>query len=108
MYYLLTGFWPVLDRRSFERVTGPKVDFWLVKTTGALLGVIGAVLLLAGVRRRVSPEITLLGAGSSASLATSGLVYSSRGRISPIYAAEAVVEVFVAGLWLAGLVRARK
>jgi hypothetical protein len=27
VYYPVTGIWPILDRRSFEQVTGPKVDF---------------------------------------------------------------------------------
>lgn len=30
-YFLLTGIWPLVHRRSFERVTGPKSDYWLVQ-----------------------------------------------------------------------------
>jgi hypothetical protein len=31
-FYISTGLWPLLHRHSFERVTGPKVDFWLAQT----------------------------------------------------------------------------
>ncbi len=54
VFYVLTGIWPLLSIRTFERVTGPKVDRWLVKTVGVLVTVIGGVLLLAGSRRRVT------------------------------------------------------
>ncbi len=33
-FYVATGIWPVLSRRSFEAVTGPKREDWLVKTFG--------------------------------------------------------------------------
>lgn len=33
-YFVLTGLWPILNIRSFLRVTGPKSDLWLVKTWG--------------------------------------------------------------------------
>jgi hypothetical protein len=36
-YYAATGLWPILWMRSFEAVTGPKQDHWLVKTVGALV-----------------------------------------------------------------------
>lgn len=28
-----SGLWPVIDLKSFERVTGPRTDGWLVKTS---------------------------------------------------------------------------
>jgi hypothetical protein len=34
-YYCLTGVWPLLHMASFEAVTGPKVDDWLVKMVGS-------------------------------------------------------------------------
>ena len=51
-FYLATGLWPVLHLRSFEAVTGPKADGWLVKTVGGLIGVVGGALLSAGLHRR--------------------------------------------------------
>lgn len=64
-FYLATGVWPLLHMRSFEAVTGEKTDDWLVETVGALLTVSGAVMMMAGLRRRVTPEIALLAAGSA-------------------------------------------
>jgi len=47
VYFLLTGIWPLLSMRTFEAVTGPKVDRWLVKTVGVLVAVIGSKIYLA-------------------------------------------------------------
>ena len=63
-YYLLTGLWPVVHLRSFEAVTGPKVDKWLVKTFGALTGAVGAALLF-GSARKGSPALRVLGLTSA-------------------------------------------
>ena len=45
LYYLITGIWPLVHMESFLAVTGPKTDLWLVQTVGALIAVIGAMLL---------------------------------------------------------------
>lgn len=37
IYYVASGLWPLLHMRSFEAVTGPKRDKWLVNTVGALI-----------------------------------------------------------------------
>jgi hypothetical protein len=101
LYYLVTGVWPLVSLRTFEAVTGPKVDRWLVKTVGVLVSVIGGVLLLAGRRRRVEPEPALLAAASAAGLAAIDTVYATRGRISKIYLLDAVVEVALVAAWVA-------
>ena len=64
-FYVGTGVWPIVHRRSFERVTGPKTDFWLARTVG---------LNVAAVRGRISKtyladaaaELMLVGAWLSA------------------------------------------
>jgi len=97
VFYVGTGVWPLVHLRSFEAVTGPKPEGWLVKTVGALIAVVGGALLLAGLRRRVSPELRLLAAGSAASLAAVDVIYSPQ-RISPVYLLDAVAEgVLIAG-----------
>jgi hypothetical protein len=98
-YYIPTGLWPIVHPQSFQRVTGPKTDVWLVKTVGALVSVIGGVLGVAGWRRRVTPEVALLGAGSALALAAIDTVYVARGRIAPIYLADAVGELGLAAAW---------
>lgn len=35
--YVVSGVWLIVHSHSFERVTGPKADRWLVKTVGGLL-----------------------------------------------------------------------
>jgi hypothetical protein len=99
-YFLATGIWPLLDRRGFERVTGPKADFWLAQTVGVLVGVVGGALLLAERRNRITPELELLAVGSAAGLGLVDVVFSLRGRISKVYLLDAALEAaFVAG-WL--------
>jgi UDP-N-acetylmuramyl pentapeptide phosphotransferase/UDP-N-acetylglucosamine-1-phosphate transferase len=102
-YYFITGIWPILNRRSFERITGPKVDFWLVRTIGGLITVIASVLIMAGVKRRTSPETAVLAIGSAGSLAASDIIYSLSGRISKIYLLESLAEFALIGLWVLGL-----
>ena len=102
-FYVTTGVWPLLDMRTFQKVTGPKTDQWLVKTVGACLAVVGGVVGLAASRNRVTPEIALLGAGTAAALTGIDLVYVAKRRISPIYLLDAAAETALIALWaLAG------
>ena len=98
--YLITGIWPIIHRRSFEAVTGPKIDFWLARTVGALVGVIGATLLLGSRRSRWVPEFTFLAAGSALSLAIIDIVGVAVRRISPIYLLDAVGELALVAAWM--------
>ncbi|HEX6433808.1 MAG TPA: hypothetical protein VFZ87_06185 [Gemmatimonadales bacterium] len=102
VFYVLTGVWPLIDIVSFQVVTGPKVDLWLVRTVGVLVTVIGVVLLSASRSRRITREILLLAVGSALGLAAIDLVYALSGRISAIYLADAAAEIALAGLWLVG------
>jgi hypothetical protein len=100
LYFALTGLWPFASMDTFLRVTGPKTDLWLVHTVGVLVLVVGVVLMIAGARRRVPLELRLLGGGAAFALALVDLVYAGRGRIGPIYLADAVVELALALLWV--------
>ena len=99
VYFAATGIWPIVDMRSFEAVTGPKVDKWLVRTVGVLVAAIGGALISAGARRAVTPEIAGLAIGSAAGLALIDVVYSSKGRISKIYLADAAAEAALITAW---------
>jgi hypothetical protein len=101
VFFVATGLWPILHIRSFEAVTGPKVDRWLVKTMGGLIAVVGVTLVVGSTDRRVSQPLHLLGAASAAALAAADVIYASKRRISPIYLADAVVEAALTGAWLA-------
>jgi hypothetical protein len=102
-YFLATGIWPLVSRRTFEQVTGPKVDFWLAQTVGALVANIGAVLLLGTRHRRVGTPLEILGASSAAGLGAIDVISSLRGRIAKTYLLDAAVEALI----LAGWIRAR-
>lgn len=99
VYYLITGVWSLVGIKSFQVITGPKTDVWLVKTVGVIVTVIGGVLLSAGLRRQTSPEITALSLGSAASLGGVSLWYPLRGRISKVYWLDTVAEVMLVSMW---------
>ena len=99
LYYLITGIWAIVGIESFQKITGPKQDVWLVKTVGVLVTVIGGVLLSAGLRKETSPEIQALAIGSAASLGGVSLWYPLRGRISKVYLLDTVAETTLVGLW---------
>lgn len=92
-YYVATGLLPFASRRAFEAVTGPKREWWLVQTVGALVTVVGGALASATVRRRVTPELLAVARGSAASLAAIDIVYVARRRIAPTYLLDAAVQV---------------
>lgn len=100
IFYLVTGVWPLLDLRTFQAVTGPKTDRWLVKTVGVLIAVVGSVLVLAGLRREETDEIPVLAIGSAAGLAAIDGIYVARRRISPIYLLDAAAEIALVAAWV--------
>jgi hypothetical protein len=105
--YVACGLWPIIHLRSFEKVTGPKADGWLVKTVGGLLAVTGASLLLGSARPGPQRPLRILGQGTAAVLALIDVVYASRGRISRIYFADAALQVAIGALWLGSRVPSR-
>ncbi len=100
-YYLASGLWPLVSMRTFELVTGPKVDRWLVRMVGLLAATIGGVLTVRAARPTPShaPDALLAG-GSALAFAAVDVVYVARGRISRAYLADAVVELVLAGGWV--------
>jgi hypothetical protein len=99
VYYLITGIWPLVSISTFEAVTGPKTDDWLVQTVGVLAAVIGATLLAGVLRRRLSRETLTLSVLSLFGFATVDVVFVLRGTIGPIYLVDAAVQaVFFVGL----------
>jgi hypothetical protein len=101
VFYLATGVWPLVSMRSFEQVTGPKTDKWLVKTAGVVITAVGGALAMAGACRRVSPETEFLAVASAAGLTAIDIVYVAKRRIAPIYLLDAVAELAIIGGWLA-------
>ena len=104
--YILTGVWPLLHMPSFEAVTGPKTDDWLVHTVGLLLAVVGAVLLAASRRREIDRLFVGLAIGAALALAGIELVYVVNETISRIYLLDTAIELAFAALFGAGLTSA--
>lgn len=98
-YYLLTALWSLVSPGTFQKVTGPKHDYWLVRTVGVLVGVIGGVLVMAGLRRQTTREVPVLAVGSAAGLAAIDTVYATQGRISKVYLLDALVELGLIVAW---------
>jgi hypothetical protein len=100
-FYVGTGVWPLMHRRSFEWLTGPKTDFWLAQTVGLTVAAIGMGLAQAVARQRaVPPELRTIAATSAAGLALVDLSFVARRRISKIYLADAAAEVALVAGWL--------
>jgi hypothetical protein len=99
-FYVGTGVWPLLHRRSFERVTGPKADFWLAQTVGVMVAAIGVGLAQAASRRRrVAPELRTIAITSAAGLALVDVCFVVRGRISSVYLLDAAAEAALVIAW---------
>jgi energy-converting hydrogenase Eha subunit E len=103
VYYLVTGIWPIVSMSTFEAVTGPKTDDWLVHMVGALAAAIGLTLIWSVRRGNISTVTVTLAATAAMAFAAIDAVYVANGTISKIYLADAAVE----GIILAGLM-ARK
>lgn len=96
LYYLITGIWPLLHMRSFLAVTGPKTDLWLVRTIAGLIVSMSLSLLVAAwTSLSVSNSTLVLSAAATVTFILVDIYYVSKKMISPIYLADAVVEIFI-------------
>ena len=100
IYFFITGIWPIISMKTFLLVTGPKTDLWLVKTVGLILALMGAVLLYAQGTGTINPPVILLAIGAALSLALVEFIYVAKRVISPIYLADAFVELILIGWWI--------
>jgi hypothetical protein len=96
-YYLATGIWPVLNRRSFEAVSGKKRDFWLVRTVGAITAAAGLSITIASRRNESTAEMAALKLGTALGFAAIDLTYGLRRCISAVYLLDGGVQtMFIA------------
>lgn len=95
-YYIVTGLWPFASLQTFETVTGPKADVWLVHTVGLLLVAIGAALVVAIRSREPNPSSCVLAFGSALALCTIEIFYVTQDVIGNIYLLDAAVELALA------------
>jgi hypothetical protein len=99
MFYVTTGLWPVVHLRSFEAVSGPKTDKWLVRTTGGLIAAVGAALLVGAFERHRSRALTVLGIGSAFALAAADVIFVGKRQIPRVYLADAAAEAAAIAAW---------
>lgn len=104
LYYLLTALWPLVHMRSFEKVTGPKNDHWLVYTVAAMVLCSAVVLLSAAIGQfMLSKEAIVLALGNILALSAVDLVFSLRGVISKVYLLDAAVEIILGAMIISSL-----
>jgi hypothetical protein len=103
-YFIATGLWPLVHRASFERVTGGKKDFWLVRTVGGLAAATGLAMGVAAVRGSKPPETAVLALATGSVFAVAD-VRAARTE-SHIYLADALLQAAFAPAWLASWKRA--
>jgi hypothetical protein len=99
VYYGSTALAPFISRTAFERITGPKREWWLVLTISALVGAIAAALA-ASARNEPGKEMVILGAGTAAGMASIDIIYAAQGRISPVYLLDAAIQIPLGTAWL--------
>ncbi|WP_347056889.1 hypothetical protein ABC795_09250 [Blastococcus sp. HT6-30] len=105
LFNVVGGSWPLVHMASFEAVTGPKVDRWLVRTVSGLMVVNG----VAQLRAEPSPDgiaaARRIGMGTALVLAAVDIYYGSRHRISRMYLLDAVLEAAWLMAWTRSLRR---
>ena len=102
VYYIITGLWPVVSIYSFELISGPKTDDWLVKMVGLLAASIGLALLVAARGTRPSAEGIVLGVASALSFTAIDVFYVLNGTLLEVYLLDALLEVCIVVLLLGG------
>jgi hypothetical protein len=100
VYIFITAVWPLVHINSFMAVTGPKADVWLVKTVGALLIPVAACLFSYLFIRTDYRPAFILGSSTALAFTCVDVYYVFADVISPVYLADAVVEIFFLVVWL--------
>jgi energy-converting hydrogenase Eha subunit E len=108
MFYLLTGLWPLASLSTFEAVTGPKTDDWLVHMVGLLAASIGVTLWIGAKAAKPAGAVIFLAAASAASFAAIDLTYALSERISDVYLLDAAAEIVLLPALAGGWLRARR
>jgi len=100
LYYLATGIWPIVDIASFQAITGPKYETWLVRTVGLVIAIVGLTLLIAARKQRAGASTAVLAIGTAVALALVDIIFTIRRDIPPIYLLDAVAEIGLVTWWI--------
>ena len=101
-YYIASGVWPIVHMQSFEAVTGPKTDRWLVKTVAALALANGVALTFGARRNPIARETVVLALATAAAFSIVDVVFVLRGRVRPIYLGDTALELALVTAIVAG------
>jgi hypothetical protein len=94
--YVATGAWPIISMRTFEAVTGPKHDDWLVRIVGALAVVIGGGLVMG----RDHPLVVRpFAVGGAIAFTAADVIGVASGRLGRIYLLDAAIESVLLAAW---------
>ncbi|MFI0828270.1 hypothetical protein ACH4Q7_27925 [Streptomyces roseolus] len=102
-FNLVSGMWPLVHRRSFEGITGPKVDVWLLQTVSGLLVAIGWAQIRGAGTGAGTADARRLGTGTATALFAVDVRYATLGRIRRVYLLDAAFQA----LWLRAWFRSR-
>jgi hypothetical protein len=91
--YVATSAWLLVHVPSFEAVTGPKKERWLVRMVGALAVANAPALAVCARKAQLSSESRALAILSAAAFATVDVVSVVTARI---HLADAVIEAALA------------
>ena len=100
VFYVLTGLWPIVHRKSFEKVMGRKSEGSLAQTMGGMIAAVGAALIVGSLDDRPSRSLKWLGMGSAIALGLADLVFATRGKTSRVYFADAAAEGAALAGWM--------
>lgn len=100
LFYIANGLWPIIHYRSFEKVTGPKTDKWLVISVGWMITASGLTLLTAFFRNAELSEVFVLAVTNTLFLAMIDIYYVVKKIIARIYLLDAGAEILLLLSWI--------
>ncbi|ROQ34905.1 hypothetical protein EDD98_3958 [Streptomyces sp. PanSC19] len=101
-FNLVSGMWPLVHRRSFEGITGPKADVWLLQTVSGLLVAIGWAQIRGVGTGAGTAHARRLGIGTATALFVVDVRYATTGRIRRVYLLDAVFQALWLNAWFRG------
>ncbi len=104
LYLLIGGAWPLLSLPTFEEVTGPKSDHFLVRTV-ALILVLVASILFAQRKSPVERSAVFMAMGVSFILGSVAWISAAGGWVWKIYFIDGGIHLLFACAWVYLLLR---
>ncbi len=104
-YLCIGGLWPLIHMDSFEAVTGPKVDEFLVRSIALILLLTAAVLFSQLHGKELELSAVIMGMGISLILGSIAIISAALGYIRAVYFLDGALHVLFGIGWLSFLIR---